>query len=89
MPIEHSSASLKLGYVEANGTRMEMTLIVNSDRTASLQIWMCDIRSRRSGELMTLGMTGAGELKELLAHAERTAGQLMGSHQIAGLVRDR
>lgn len=89
MPIEHSTATFKLGFVESGGTRMEMSLVIQPDRTATLQIWMCDLRSRRNGELITLGLNGAGELKELLLHAERTVMNLTASQQIAGLLRDR
>lgn len=64
-----------------------MPLRVNPDRTVDLRLWVCDLSSRRTGELLTLNAQGAAELKELIDHAEATVDRMVAARQIVGLSR--
>lgn len=79
--------TVTLGHVEQNGVKLEMSLRVNPDRTVDLKLWVCDLSSRRSGEMLTLDERGATELKELLDHAEATVARMVAARQIVGLAR--
>ena len=89
MPIEHDYATMKLGYVESGDDQLVMTLVARGDGTAEIQIHMFNLRSRRSGETISLGYYGATELQQLLTHAQQTIQQMIARGQISGLAPDR
>lgn len=89
MPIEDPNAMIRLGYIEAHDCRLDVSLKLNPDHTVNLILFMCDETSRRTGECMVLGFSGATELKQLIDHASSTVGQMVAAGQIAGLARDR
>lgn len=89
MPIEQLNARVVLGHVKSRGVMLQLSLRINPDRTATLEVFMTDENSRRTGEMLVLGYVGAHELKELIDHASGVVGRMAYSGQIAGLARDR
>lgn len=89
MPIEQLNARVVLGHVKSRGVMLQLSLHISPDRTATLEVFMTDENSRRTGEMLVLGYVGAHELKELIDHASGVVGRMAYSGQIAGLARDR
>ena len=85
MPIQTTRMTMELGHVHCGSVRLTMSVSVESDRTASLHLFMSDLSSRRDGEFMMLGYQGATELRELLQHAEQTIGRMIQAGQIVGM----
>lgn len=87
MPIEELNALVRVGYVETDIGRVDVHIVVESDRTGRVMLSVNDRRARRRGEAVMLTAEQLAELRRVIDHIDAVADQLRGGGRIDGLAR--